>query len=113
MTMSLRCEAPATASTDFMGMTSYAAMMGTTSSCRVVATTLCTRVWVGMWCLVAGSGRDELYGWTSDDVLEATRDNSSEDYLEGGPGHDTCHVRVEHTTVQCEDIVVLLTSVRP
>jgi Ca2+-binding RTX toxin-like protein len=60
------------------------------------------RAGAGPDLLVAGSGRDELYGWTGDDVLKANRDNGSEDYLEGGPGHDTCHVRVEDTTVRCE-----------
>ena len=64
------------------------------------------RAGAGPDLLVAGSGRDELYGWTGDDTLEATGDDGSEDYLEGGPGHDTCHVRSEDTTVRCEDIIV-------
>ena len=55
---------------------------------------------------VAGSGRDELYGWSGNDVLKATGTDGFEDYLEGGPGRDTCHVRPEDFTVRCEDIIV-------
>jgi hypothetical protein len=64
------------------------------------------RAGAGPDLLVAGSGRDDLYGWTGDDILRATGDDGFEDYLEGGPGHDTCHVRAEDTTVRCEDIIV-------
>lgn len=56
--------------------------------------------------LVAGSGRDRLYGWTGGDLLKAVRNDGAEDYLEGGPGHDTCHIRADDTTVRCEDIIV-------
>jgi Ca2+-binding RTX toxin-like protein len=64
------------------------------------------RAGAGPDLLVAGSGRDELYGWTGDDVLKATGDDGFEDYLEGGPGHDTCHVRADDVTVRCEDVIV-------
>jgi Ca2+-binding RTX toxin-like protein len=56
--------------------------------------------------LVAGSGEDRLYGWTGDDLLKAAGNDSAQDYLEGGPGYDICHVRAEDSTVRCEDVIV-------
>lgn len=56
--------------------------------------------------LVAGSGEDRLYGWTGDDLLKAPGNDGADDYLEGGPGYDTCHVRANDTTVRCEDVII-------
>jgi Ca2+-binding RTX toxin-like protein len=64
------------------------------------------RAGAGPDLLVAGSGEDDLRGWTGDDVLKAAGDDGSRDYLEGGPGHDTCHVQADDVTVGCEDVIV-------
>jgi Ca2+-binding RTX toxin-like protein len=56
--------------------------------------------------LRAGRGPDHLYGWTGNDLLKAALDDEVQDYLEGGPGHDVCHIRSGDTAVRCEQVIV-------
>jgi Ca2+-binding RTX toxin-like protein len=66
------------------------------------------RIWAGAGpdLLVAGSGEDQLHGWTGNDLLMATGEDGLGDYVEGGPGFDTCHIRAEDRAVRCEDVIV-------
>jgi Ca2+-binding RTX toxin-like protein len=66
------------------------------------------RIWAGAGpdLLVAGSGEDQLHGWTGNDLLKATGEDGLGDYVEGGPGFDTCHIRAEDRAVRCEDVIV-------
>jgi hypothetical protein len=56
--------------------------------------------------LRAGRGSDKLYGWSGNDLLKAALNDRAHDYLEGGPGHDVCHIRPGDTAIRCEHVIV-------
>jgi hypothetical protein len=52
--------------------------------------------------LIAGNGQDNLFGGEGNDTLRAVEDDGARDYLDGGPGHDTCYLRRNDRQTGCE-----------
>lgn len=54
--------------------------------------------------LIAGNGKDRLYGGEGDDTLRAVEPDGRVDVLIGGPGDDTCTMRVGDRAFSCEHV---------